>query len=165
MEDNSTWRNVINLKYGSEEGGWFPIIPKGSYGVRLWKEISKETVQIKHFFSIVLGDGCKTRFWEDLWCGEAALCTSFPSLYEVAGSKGARVADLWEISGSKDGWNFRFERHFNDWEMEVVQNFLSIMNSKSCRPRLSDKLWWTETKSGSYSVKSCFDLLEGRRQH
>ena len=42
MKDNSTWRNVINLKYGSEEGGWFPIIPKGSYGVGLWKEISKE---------------------------------------------------------------------------------------------------------------------------
>ena len=26
MKDNSRWRNVINLKYGSEEGGWFPII-------------------------------------------------------------------------------------------------------------------------------------------
>ena len=47
MEDNSTWRNVINLKYGSEEGGWFLIIPKGSYGLGLWKEISKETVRIK----------------------------------------------------------------------------------------------------------------------
>ena len=51
----------------------------------------------------MLGDGCKTRFWEDLWCGEAVLCTSFPSLYDVASSKGARVADLWEISGSKGG--------------------------------------------------------------
>ena len=56
-----------------------------------------------------------------------------------------------------------FKRHFNDWEMEVVQNFLSIMNSRSCHPQLRDKLWWKETKSGSYSVKSCFDLLEGRR--
>ena len=44
MEDNSTRRNFINLKYGPEEGGWFPIIPKGSYRVSLWKEISKETV-------------------------------------------------------------------------------------------------------------------------
>ena len=47
----------------------------------------------------------------------------------------------------------------------MVQNFLSIMNSRSRRPQLSDKLWWKKTKSGSYSVKSCFDLLEGRRQH
>ena len=86
--------NVINLKYGSEEGGGFPIIPKGSYRVGLWKEICKETVQIKQFCSIVLGDGSKTKLWEDLWCGEAALCTSFPSLYEVASSKGGRVVDL-----------------------------------------------------------------------
>ena len=46
----------------------------------------------------------------------------------------------------------------------MVQNFLSIMNY-SCHPQLCDKLWWKETKSGSYSIKSCFDLLEGRRQH
>ena len=39
------------------------------------------------------------------------------------------------------------------------------MNSRSCHPQLCDKLWWKETKSGSYSVKSYFDLLEGRRQH
>ena len=44
----------------------------------------------------------------------------------------------------------------------MVQNFLSIMNSRSCRPQLSDKLWWKETNSDSYSVKSYFDLLEGR---
>ena len=65
----------------------------------------------------------------------------------------------------KGGWNFRFERHFNDWELEVVQNFLSIMNSRSCSPQLRNKLWWKETKSGSYFVMSCFDLLESRRQH
>ena len=84
-------------------------------------------------------------------------------MYEVVGSKGATVADLWEISGSKGGWNFKFKRHFNDWEMEVVQNFMSIMNSRSYRPQLSDKLCWKETNSGSYSVKSYFNLLEGRR--
>ena len=87
MEDNSLWRNVINLKYGTEEGGWFSIIPRSSYAVGLWKEISKEAMKIKHFCSIVLGDECKTRYWEDLWCGVAALCTSFPSLYEVAALK------------------------------------------------------------------------------
>ena len=32
MEDNSMWRNVINSKYVTEEGGWFPIIPRNNYG-------------------------------------------------------------------------------------------------------------------------------------
>ena len=42
MEDNSTWRCVINLKYGTEARGWFPSLPKSNHGVGLWKEISKE---------------------------------------------------------------------------------------------------------------------------
>ena len=139
-KDNSTLRNVINMKYGTEEEGWFPIIPRSSYKVG-WEEISKEVTHIKQFCSIVLGDGCKTRFWKDLWCGEVASCTSFPSLNDVTGSKGAKVADLKEISRSKGGWNFKFERHFNNKEMEVVQIFLGTINSKSCSPQLRDKLW------------------------
>ena len=47
----------------------------------------------------------------------------------------------------------------------MVLNFLSTMDSRSCSPQFKDKLWWKETKSGSYSVKSCFDLLEGGRQN
>ena len=90
------------------------------------------------------------------------LCSTFPSLYEVVGSKGARVVDLWEATGPRGGRNFRFERHFNDWELEVVQSFLCTVNSWSIRPHLRDKLCWNEAKSGTYSVKSYFDLLEGR---
>ena len=58
--------------------------------------------------SFVVGNGCKVRFWEDVWCGETPLCSSFPSLYEVASSKGDMAAVLWEITGEGGGWNFRF---------------------------------------------------------
>ena len=94
MEDSSTWRSVINLKYGSEDGGWFPSTSKGYHGVGLWKEISKESMLLRHHCSVKIGDGSKVRFWEDWWCGEAPLCSSFPSLYSMTSSKWARVADL-----------------------------------------------------------------------
>ena len=68
--------------------------------------------------------GCKVKFWEDVWLGETPLCSSFPSLYEVAESKGAMVAELWEDSRAEGGWTFRFERSFNDWELEMVQCFI-----------------------------------------
>ena len=29
------------MKYGTEEGGLFPSLPKGCHGIGLWKEISK----------------------------------------------------------------------------------------------------------------------------
>ena len=114
MEENSVWRNIISLKYGMEEGGWFSNTPRGSYGVGLWKDIGKEVIQIRQNRSFEVGNGCKVRFWKDIWCGEAPLCSSFPSLYEVASSKGDMVANLWEVTGTGGGWNFRFERHFND---------------------------------------------------
>ena len=67
MEYSSTWRSVINLKYGTEEGGWFPFLPKGCHGVGLWKEISEEGMFLRQHCSVILGDGIKAKFWKDLW--------------------------------------------------------------------------------------------------
>ena len=164
MEDSSTWRSVINMKYGSDDGGWFPPIPKGCHRVGRWKDISKEDLILRHHCSMKIGDGSKARFWEDWWCGEAPLCSSFPSLYRLASSKGIRVADLWVVSGFRGGWNFNFGRHFHDWELEEVQGFLGTVNSQSISPNLSDRIRWKEAKNGSFSVKTWFDLLEGGRQ-
>ena len=62
MEDNSPWRTVINLKYGTEAGRWFTHASRGSYKVGLWKDISKETEQLKIDSLFELGDGCRIKF-------------------------------------------------------------------------------------------------------
>ena len=31
-EENTVWKIVISLKYGTEEGGWFPKPPRGNVG-------------------------------------------------------------------------------------------------------------------------------------
>ena len=98
MEVNSPWRLLLSLKYGMEDGGWFPKSPRGSYDVGLWKESSKETTQLKQHCAFKLSDGNKVRFWEDAWCDETPLCLSFPSLFEVTRTKGAKVMELWEGS-------------------------------------------------------------------
>ena len=94
------WRSIISLKYGMEEGGWFSNSPRGSFGVGLWKDIEKEVIQIRQNCSFEVENGRKVRFWEDVWCGEAPLCSYFPSLFEVVSSKGDMVADLWETNGT-----------------------------------------------------------------
>lgn len=43
MENNTTWRKIIKLKYLTESVDWFTKVLKGSYVVDLWIEISKET--------------------------------------------------------------------------------------------------------------------------
>ena len=134
MEEEVVWWSIISLKYGMEDGGRFSNSPRGSFGVGLWKDIGKEVIQIRQNCSFKVGNGCKVRFWEDVWCSEALLCSSFPSLYEVASSKGDMVADLWEINGTGGGWNFRFERHVNDWELEEAQRFICTVSTKSLNP-------------------------------
>ena len=94
MEENSTWRKGIRLKYQIEERGWFVKTPRGSYGVGLWKDISKETKQVKQNCCFILGDGNNIRFWEDSWCGVGLLCEAFLALFVLADSKGALVADV-----------------------------------------------------------------------
>ena len=62
MEENSIWRNIIVVKYGMEEGGWFSNTPRGRYGVGLWKDICIEASQIRQNCSFVMGNGRKVRF-------------------------------------------------------------------------------------------------------
>ena len=159
MEENSVWMNIISLKYGMENGGWFSNTPRGSYRVGLWKDFCKEVIQMRKNCSIEVG-GRKVRFWEDVWYGEAPLCSSFPSLYEVASLKGDKVTDQWEVAGTRGGWNFRFERHFNDWELEEAQRFICIVSTKNLSPLSVDRLRWNGAKDGMFSVKSSYDLLE-----
>ena len=90
------------------DGGWgggFQSLPRGSYEVDLWKEISKETTQLKQNCAFELGNGSRVRFWEDAWCDETPLCLSFPSLFEVTRSKGAKVMEFWEGYGTEGGWD------------------------------------------------------------
>ena len=121
-------------------------------------------IQLRQNCLIEVGNGRKVRFWEDVWCGEAPLCFSFPSLYEVASSKGVKVAELWEVTGTGGRWNFRFERHFNDYELEEAQRFICIVSTKSLSPLSDDRLRWNGVKDDMFSVKSSYDLLEGGRQ-
>ena len=43
------------------------------------------------------------RFWEDKWCGENPLCVSFPTLYVVVASKGAKVGEFGRAQGMEEG--------------------------------------------------------------
>ena len=84
MEDNSIWKSCIKSKYGAEDGGWFSSLPRGSHGVGLWKTIAKESNQLKKDCVFIIVDGRKIRF-----------CVAFPGLYNIAGNKGDKAADLW----------------------------------------------------------------------
>ena len=96
----------------------------------------------------------------DVWCGKTLLRVSFPSLYALADSKGAMASELWENTGGNGVWNPKFNRGFNDWELECIQNFLGLLNSKKANPQKKDNLVWMVAKNGSFTVKENFTHLE-----
>ena len=80
----------------------------------------------------------------------------FLALYNLVGTKGAKVAKVWENSGSYGAWNPRFLRPFNDWEMEVVQNFICSTNNNKIMPQKRDRILWKGDKTGHFTVKAYF---------
>ena len=90
----------------------------------------------------LVGDGKRVGFWEDAWCDQNPLCITFPALYSIANSKGAKVAEVWDSMGEGGGWNPRFGRGFNDWELDMVQDFIATVQNKKISPTVEDILVW-----------------------
>ena len=127
----------------------------------MWKEIRREAHLLKQDCNFILGDGGCIRFWEDRWCGSDTLCDLYPTLYALANSKRATVKEVWDTSSREGGWNVRFFRPFNDWEMEEAQRFINLISSRKIVQRERDKIFWKVDKRGQYSIRACYRQLEG----
>ena len=93
---NSLWRKVKCSKFGETNGGWHTYDLRGGYGISLWKEIRKEWPIFFQNAILSLGDGNMVSFWKDAWCGEEAMCSVYPSLFNLAPHKEAMVANMWD---------------------------------------------------------------------
>ena len=64
-------------------------------------------------------------------------------------------------SGGFGAWNPKFERHFNDCELETVQAFLGLLNNSCINPQQKDKLIWKGNAFKGFTLKAYFNILEG----
>ena len=152
MEEDSPWNIIIRLKYDTKVGGWFTKNPRGSGGVGLWRDISKEPNQLKHDCCFSLGDVRRIKFWEDVWCGENSLRVTFPSLYLLVDSKGALATEVWNSTRGEGAWNPKFVQPFNDWELVIVQRFIGTINNKKVNLLEKDNLSWKIDGKGRFIV-------------
>ena len=158
-ERDSLWRLVISTKFGEENGGWNTRDIRGAYGTGLWKVIRKEWLTFSHNSISDLGNGRRLGFWKDPWCDETVLCYAFPTLFNLAAHKDARVADVWDFSTVDGGWSPVFLRPFNDWELEEVERFLQFIHNKKIRPSQEDRLLLKESNTDGFSVRLMYSKL------
>jgi hypothetical protein len=60
-----------------------------------------------------------------------ALKDVFPNLFECASHKDAFMNEVLNWHNGKVVWNVSFMRNFNDWELDSVAEFLTLIDSKA----------------------------------
>ncbi|RVW39400.1 hypothetical protein CK203_099500 [Vitis vinifera] len=104
------------------------------------------------------GKGNTIRFWTDVWCSESALSHCFPHLFGMAVQRNSTVEEMWDQNSGQGNWNLNFFRGFNDWELELVGDFLHILRGH--KPSLEeDSVLWRKGRSGQFRVKETYSLL------
>ena len=54
-------------------------------------------------------------------------------------------------NGRRGVWTLRFSRRLDDWEIEIMERFLERLQNKVVVEGREDKVYWLETKSGTFS--------------
>ncbi|RVX07434.1 putative ribonuclease H protein [Vitis vinifera] len=91
-DKEALWKHVLEAKYGQEDHGWRTKKAVGACGVGVWKEILKEAG----------------------WCWDKM------GFKVGKANRNAKIEDLWDQIVGEGGWNLRFIRDFNDWEVGLV---------------------------------------------
>ena len=89
-----------------------------------WESFSKH-------LSFVVGEGTRIWFWHDRWIGDNTLKFLYPDLYLCSDNKDACISEvLWLPEwGTVRGWDLRFYREFEDWELVTSYSLLEFIQS------------------------------------
>ena len=70
------------------------------------------------------------------------------------------MSDVWNLDGDGGGWTPLFSRVFNDWEVELVEHFLQKIQAFRVQREVEDRVIWTASRCGTFTVKSLYSILE-----
>ncbi|WKA05140.1 hypothetical protein VitviT2T_023123 [Vitis vinifera] len=158
IDRDDLWKQVIIEKYGQEGHGWRAKKAIGTIGVGVWKEIWKESDWCWDNMGFIVGKGNKINFWTDAWCEDTRLSQRFPHLYAMAAHREATVEEMWDQNFGQGGWNLRFLRDFNDWELEMIGNLLHVL--RSYKPSMEeDSVRWKGGRNGKFRVKEAYRVV------
>ena len=117
QEMDALWRQVIEVKYGCDWGGWCSSSFSGPYAVSLWKNIRRGWPSLSRFILYEIGDGSKVQFWLYRWHGTSSLVDYYPEIYRICRNKEMSVADLMRYTNGVLHWEIHFCRDVHNREL------------------------------------------------
>ena len=111
--------------------------------------------------SFEVGLGTRVYLWHDKWCSDRSLKELFLGLYGCSLNQDDTIASalIRQGIGQSRVWNLSFGRDFNDWELDQVVAFFSLLHSHTPRDEVVDKLVWNPNRRGSFDSHSFYHVL------
>ena len=88
---------------------------------------------------------------------------AYPVLYNFAANREASIqsALICHAAGDRRIWDVRFNRSPNDWEADVMDEFLRLLASNLPSGTEGDRLKWKLTKKWDFTIRSFYRKLHG----
>ena len=155
-EDLKPWKLLIAHKYlGNKPNIFVPSSnPKTS---RFWKGLKSIMHAVKFGYRWNIGDGSRTRFWEDTWFGTSPLAVQFWPIYSVCNELNKSFNEVWDGQCLK----LSFRRNFSDSLMEQWFQLEEIAKSITFTAE-PDALIWQLDNKGKYSSSSLYHVINFR---
>jgi hypothetical protein len=171
-DDNMVWKEVLKSKYGSGVIGRTVLGEecKPWYASLWWKDICTigSNLDLDWFSQGVskkLGNGRLTSFWTEKWVGDLPLCVRFPRLFSISMHKEATVADVWNQSIAPDSWRLNWRRRLFEWEKELVNELMLLINPVVFRMEEEDRWGWEPEGGANFTVKSTYQKVFNLSTH
>ena len=157
-ERSELWHEVIVSINGTHPNRWDAnMVVRWSHKCP-WKAIAQNFHLFIHHTLLMVGNGERVRFWEDLWLGDQPLCAQYPDLYRVIPLNNLTIL---VVLGSSplSTLNLNFPCNLTDTEIEHFQRLLLSLGYVHLSPFTVDSRGWSLSSTCVFTVKSFFLAL------
>lgn len=129
----------FDTKYGPDSNGWDsnPIV--NSETCVIWKCI----IPLRRLFDLhiflIINNGHRVSFRNDIRIGDSTLSSYFPRLYRIASHKNAFIYEILSYSPQDLSWNLALSRDLLDSKMDLITSLLDSLEYFCLSPSLINR--------------------------
>ncbi|KAK2656851.1 hypothetical protein Ddye_009903 [Dipteronia dyeriana] len=169
-EGDSLWKRVTGVRYGqlcsSLYWNWIGAQHPSFFTkaiASLFKDHSRVAWVLKEGTKVIIGDGTRARFWNDIRADSTDLKYSFSRIYALASIKEGTVSKFGFWEGDEWKLYFPLRREVFGWEQSQWDCFMSVLQCIKIQRGIKGVLAWSFHPTGLYTITSFSKAMEEQR--